>query len=116
MEISLVSSSISDSGNWFVFQNEKVIIAKNCGDTKLKTASINLFKNNFIRTFSFTNANDVVSHCAELDSHFSIPDPFESISLRSALTLVDEEGYHAIARAYSIIRWDKIHHYCGQCA
>lgn len=98
---------------WFVFQNDRLLVSK--VDTQILTSSSIKDLQNLIRQYQLTELNDRIIYCAELNKDITLPDNLETISFRNALESLGDDWYNIAVKAYSIIQWDKNHHYCGRC-
>lgn len=97
---------------WFIFQNDRILI----NEMKLPDENlISILQPHFIRQQKLGMFNNVMCYCAEIESAFSIPDEIHPTSLRKAFEMLGIDWYSVIAKAISIITWDKNHQFCGRC-
>lgn len=99
---------------WFVIQNDEVISLTNSNVFLNSTHVINMYPN-FLRYFFVRNLNGIEYFAAELEKNFNLDEQFERIHLKQALLLICPELYAISTKAYSIIRWDNSHQFCGYC-
>lgn len=100
---------------WFIFQKERLLIIKD-KNSLISSSDIHPLENHISRKYQLVEFDDYAIFCAEINSNITIPEDFESISLRKALELLGNEWYNAAVKAISIITWDRNHQYCGHCA
>ncbi len=69
----------------------------------------------FVRRFELGPLNNLNYFCAEIDQEIFIPEVFHVLPLRHALSLLNDNLICLAVKAYSVIRWDKNHQFCGRC-
>ena len=112
----MASSTPTTLEYWFIFQNDQLLILKNEADIKLLTSLfISPIEAALIRRHTLGQTQDGNIYCAELPHDFSIADNMALIPIRHALEILGAEWYSTAVKAYSVINWDKNHHYCGRC-
>lgn len=101
---------------WFVFQHDQLLLIEQQHKFELlNSARIAGLRDQFIREFCLAKTNQFTAFCAELSPNYTLPDNLVCISLRKALDSLHHDYYALIARASSIITWDKNHQFCGRC-
>lgn len=101
---------------WFIFQNDKILFFNSINDIKLPDANlISSLQPQFLREQKLGIFNDVTCYCAEIDIAASLPDEIHPTSLRKAFEMLGIDWYGVMAKAISIINWDKTHQFCGRC-
>lgn len=96
--------------NWFIFQNDRLLLIQDKLPDNDTAASL---KPHFIRRHNLGTFNNIECYCAEIHSDIYLPD-MESLPLRKAFDKLGD-WYPVIAKAASIINWDKTHQFCGCC-
>ena len=101
---------------WFVFQSDQLLILKNETDITLLTSHvISPLESTLARRHSLGRFLDSNIYCAELPHDSSITENMALIPVKHALEILGSEWYGMVVKAYSIINWDKNHHFCGRC-
>ena len=95
---------------WFIIHKDESVLI-NHDNTFPNTSEIIEIEYLFIRNFDL----DSKYCCAELNETAPIPHKFKTVTLRHALSLMNEDQYMILVKAYSVIRWDKNHQFCGRC-
>ena len=99
---------------WFIFQDNGLLLLSE--HNKLPTdTELGFTSSCFLRRFSLGRRNGVIYHCAEINKILPIPDGFQSIPLKTALSLFEPDMYGLIVKAYSIVTWDRNHQFCSSC-
>lgn len=102
--------------HWFIFQNNMLILIKTAEGLELPTSSsIPTLQTIFLRQHKLGPFNQAICYCAEMDQSRPLPVEFQATTLRKAFDILGKDWYVAAAKAFSIITWDKNHHYCGRC-
>ncbi len=102
--------------NWFIFQNDLLLLRKINNDYQLPNHSLlSQLKPYFLRHYYLGEFNHTNCYCAEIDKGSLLPDAIVVVSLRKAFELLGLDWYVAAAKAYSIVNWDKNHQFCGRC-
>lgn len=96
---------------WVVIQNSLIVLANDDG-VFLKDKDIIWDQDKLIRKFHIDNSQYMV---AELHENIVLNNKFKTITLRQALSSVDMHQFSLLAKAFSIIHWDKSHKFCGHC-
>lgn len=107
-------SSLSEYG--FVFQQDGLLILKEKNEFRLPCSSLLSLKPHFIRQYSLGMLNSLFCYSAEIATDVIIPDDLEVISLRKGFEVLGKDWHVALAKAISVITWDKNHQYCGRCS
>jgi len=101
---------------WFIFLDDKLLILQNGEESVLLTSPIvSPMQKMLTRYYSLGETNGIHIYCAELPSDFSPSPHFTLITLRQAFEMLGDQWHSVATKAFSIIRWDKNHHYCGHC-
>lgn len=110
-------SNITDNDLWLIFQNDHLFIMQHDSDVVLPT-SVTLTELHplLTRVHTFGEHNGVNIHCAELSPSLAITHRFKTVSLRHALESLGEEWFAIATKAFTIINWDRNHHFCGRCS
>lgn len=109
-------SNISDNDRWLIFQNDHLLIIQHDSDIVLpKSETIPELHPHLTRIYSLGDHHDVKIRCAELSADMPIGQTFKAVSLRHALENLGEEWFAIATKAFTIINWDRNHHYCGRC-
>ena len=95
----------------FIFQNDQLLLLN--GNTLPSDSSL---KPHFIREYQLGEFNSSSCYCAEIVSDFKIPDELVVTSVREAFKILGETWFLTLAKAISIITWDKNHQFCGRCS
>lgn len=99
----------------FVIQSEGLLLLKE--NNRLPCdEDIKILAPHFLRRFELGTLNNSDYFCAEIDQEIFIPEAFNVLSLRHALSLLDDNTYRIAVKAYSVICWDKNHQFCGRCS
>jgi NAD+ diphosphatase len=61
------------------------------------------------------NYNNIDCEVVECREKICFPQPYQWISLKTALNVIAEKWYGVITRAYHIINWHKNNRFCGRC-
>jgi NAD+ diphosphatase len=105
-----MSSHLPERG--FIFQNDRLLL---CNNTLPDTSSLTPLKQHFTRRYSLGLINHTECFCAEINANIDLPPEFASIPLRKAFELLSKDWYVTLAKAISVITWDKNHQFCGRC-
>lgn len=100
--------------HWFIIQNDGILLLKDhqtLPTCRLLVAMVP----NYLRHFYLGKFNQIEYYCAEIGKEVTLPEPFEVVSLRQALTLLTASQYPWAVKAYSVIKWDSHHQFCGRC-
>jgi NAD+ diphosphatase len=101
---------------WFIFQNDQLLIAQENNEKKLLIKNhVEQLQQSLIRRFSLSIHNQRLIYSAELRPDIALPDNLIRVPFKQALEIIGMEWYSIATRAFSIINWDKNHHYCGRC-
>lgn len=101
---------------WFIFQNDRLLLAKEAEDYSLLTNKhFSLLKSSILRELKLGTLNEADCYCAEIAEDAPLPDEVAPFSLRKGLELLGTDWYHPAAKAYAVINWDKTHQFCGRC-
>lgn len=104
------------SDYWFVFQNDRLLLRKTTVSPSLITdTETTILKQHYVRHHKLGQIEQQAIYCSELNIEFDVPNEFELVPFRKALELLGMEWYTTAVKAYSIIKWDKNHQYCGYC-
>ncbi len=95
--------------SYFIFQHDRLLLQK---ENHALPHSLNL---PFLREYFLGTFNDTACYCAEIAADIKLPDNIEALPLRKAFEIFGELWFVVLAKAISIITWDKNHHYCGRC-
>lgn len=98
----------------FIIQNEELLLLKKNNELPFDE-EIKPLAPHFLRRFELGALNNLDYFCAEIDQGIVIPEAFKSLSLRHALSLLNDSVYRIAVKAYSVIRWDKNHQFCSCC-
>jgi NAD+ diphosphatase len=104
----------TDKTYWFIVQNDGLLLLK-IRNALPTDEQLKFIAPHFLRYFDLGSLNNINYFCAEIDKTLTIPESFHIQSLRNALSLFDLSLYPIAAKAYSIIRWDRNHQFCGYC-
>lgn len=97
-----------------IFQNDRLLVLKESSGLRLPASTI--LNQHFIRQYSLGTFNSLCCYCAELKPDLPLPDEFEALPLRTGFEIFGNDWYVPIAKAVSIITWDKNHQFCGRCS
>lgn len=112
----LTSSQQKAPEYWFIFQNEQLLLLAHANENKLpEHSAISLLEPSFIRHYKIGVFNHVHCYCAELAPQIPLSPEFNLVPLRKAFEILGPNWFVTAAKAYSIINWDKNHHFCGRC-
>jgi NAD+ diphosphatase len=101
---------------WFIFQNDQLLLFNMQDELKLPTHHLSSqLRPLFIRQHFLGLFNEMNCYSAEIDKSISLPDDIIPLPLRKAFERFGTDWYTAIAKAFSIVNWDKNHQYCGRC-
>jgi NAD+ diphosphatase len=104
------------SAYWFIFKSDQLLVI---GDQRnilpVDQSHYQLLSASLIREHRLAKLESCDIYCAEYPSDLPLPEGLQSLSLRSALELLEPDWYALAAKAYAIITWDKNHQYCGRC-
>lgn len=98
----------------FIIQNDELLLLKKNNELP-SDEEIKLLAHLFLRRFELGSLNSLDYFCAEIDQEIFIPEDFKVLSLRHALSLLNDSIYRIAVKAYSVIRWDKNHQFCSCC-
>ncbi len=99
---------------WFIIKNEEVLLP-NKQNVYFDDYSIANIRPYFLRHFDLGIIDNTQYLAVEIDDSFYLKGNFELTSLRKALSLISSEQYSMVVKAYSVIRSDKNHQFCGRC-
>jgi NAD+ diphosphatase len=97
----------------FIFQNERLLVLKETSGLRLPTADT--LNQHFIRQYPLGTFNETPCICAEISADLALPDELEAQPLRTAFTTLGNDWYGVLAKAISVITWDKNNQFCGRC-
>lgn len=98
----------------FIIQNDELLLLKKNNELPF-AEEIKPLAPHFLRRFELGTLNNLDYFCAEIDHGIVIPEAFNVLSLRPALSLLNDNVYRIAVKAYSVIRWDKNHQFCSRC-
>lgn len=96
---------------WIIIQNSLILLTSK-NEIFFKENDIAWNQDQILRNFHIDNNQYVV---AELNENITLDNKFKVITLRQALSSIDSEHFSILAKAFSIIHWDKSHKFCGRC-
>lgn len=100
----------------FIFQNDRLLVMKYQNSIRLPDASfLSSLKPYFTRQYPLGIINHTPCFCAEIQADVTLPAELDPTALRKVFELLGKDWYAAIAKAISIITWDKNHQFCGRC-
>ncbi len=97
-----------------IIQNDKVILSID-KEVFLTDTHILDMKPHFLRYFSLGVFNNIEYFVGELNTNFDCC-KFIQTPLKQTLSLIQPDQYAICTKAYSIIRWDNSHQFCGYCS
>lgn len=101
---------------WFIFRNDELLIVSEEDNRGLiKPPLHSKFEKFFTRQYALGNWQQNKIYCAELPPDFALSENITTLPLRKAFDLLGLDWFSFAVKAYSIINWDKNHHYCGRC-
>jgi len=101
---------------WLIFLNDSVLLRRGPASTLPDHADHAQLKTHFIREHALGQFNGASVYCAEIKSlDPALTDLYDLIPLRRLLDHLGDDWYSAASKAFSIINWDRNHHYCGRC-
>lgn len=101
---------------WFLARNGKILAVRNGDEFSLpQTNQIEEFRDNLIHQDYFGLLGDTPCRCAELPEAATIPEGMAFKDLRELFLSFDPVRIIASGCAVQLIRWNRIHRYCGQC-
>jgi len=98
----------------FIIQNDELLFLKKNNELPFDE-EIKPLASHFLRRFELGVLNNLDYFCAEVDQEIFIPEVFKVLSLRHALSLLNDSVYRVAVKACSVIRWDKNHQFCSRC-
>lgn len=98
---------------WMIFQKDSLLLDHN--DQVLTSSTISGIKDYFLRQHHIIELEDSDIYCAELNEEVELPSIVKSVSFKKALGVIRHDWYGIATKAYTILRWDKLHQYCGNC-
>ena len=107
-------SSMNQRVRWFILQNDNILLCKNTHTLPLE-CHITALSVAFVRQLTLGIEPYDNCYCAEISHDIMLPEDLYAVPLRTALSLLNAPDYRAIVRAYSILRWDRDHQFCGRC-
>ena len=115
MGVLIMERHISDNNtSWFIIQNnESVWVTEQ--DKLPNDEEIVSLSASFIRRFTLDHIQGVAYCCAEIEEPPAGLHQFKAISLKQLFALLQPAQYALAVKAYSVIRWDKNHQFCGRC-
>lgn len=100
--------------SWFIFQDGQLLLSHE--NTILNDSPIVIeMKHHFTRVHFVGIFNGVHCYSAEIQANIELPSGLTRQPLRKALDIVETRWYVSIARAASILNWDRTHQFCGCC-
>ena len=106
----------NSSSCWLVVQKETFLFLQGKDLALPTTVALEQLTPFFVRQFALGCSKDITFFAAEVSSDMILPDALQAVPVRQALTLLPADYYGMVVKAYSVIRWDKHHQFCGQCA
>lgn len=101
---------------WFIFQNQKlVMISTNETYTPINSMDFEHLAPHLYHQHAIGTFNGIACFCAEIDDNVPLAETLHALPLRKAFEALGQKWYVPVARAISIILWDKNHQFCGQC-
>ncbi|PJD93338.1 MAG: NAD(+) diphosphatase [Legionella sp.] len=100
--------------HWLIFQNDALVVWRD-SEGLPNDQDIVAIKPYLIRQFSLGLWNNVDYYCAEIDQGCSISEGLQTLPLRQALAILQDETYSLGVKAHSVLTWDKNHRFCGRC-
>lgn len=101
---------------WFVFQNDRLLLALPRDAERLVFSALaSELQSAIIRQYQLATWDDYDIHCAELSNDYQLPANIEAVPLRKALEVLGQDWYTIAVKAYMVITWDKNHQFCGRC-
>lgn len=100
----------------FIFQNDQLLLLKR--EEAFMLPDYTLFSQLqplFLRQHFLGIFNGMNCYSAEIDKSISLPDQLIPTALRRTFEIMGLDWYAAIAKAFSILNWDKNHQFCGRC-
>lgn len=113
-----MSSTLSEDKltNWFIFQNNRLLLVKDADTAKpLTNSELSTLKPHFLRQLYLGLYHNTECYCAEIAADFSVPENIIVVPLRQAFELLGGEWFAVTAKAFSVLNWDKTHQFCGCC-
>lgn len=105
--------NLDTNDRWIIFQGDELIMVSNEG--VLMFTAVEPLQQWFVKKQTFTTENGMIVHTVELQHEITIPLEVVRLPLKKALSLLSPDQYNAIIKAYTILRWDNNHRYCGRC-
>lgn len=101
---------------WILFDKDRVLLFNDSGVfSPLSNKQISPLLPACTHQHLIGQDGEAVVFCGEVVAETSLPREIEAVPLRKALNLLGERWYGMVVRAYSILLWDKNHHFCGHC-
>lgn len=104
---------ISMTNDWFIFQNERLLISK---DEQSPFIHETTGLPPLLRQYALGSFNQYTVFCGEINPEVILPPHLEALPLRKALERLGQDWFTIVAKATSIIHWDKNHRFCGRCS
>jgi NAD+ diphosphatase len=102
---------------WLVFSNNQLMLIKKDGSYRLPDffdLPSWIYKGE--KNYALGSINNANCFCIELNAQIELSEPYEWVSLKSALDLLDIKWFTVAAKASQVLLWEKNHQYCGRCS
>lgn len=111
----MLTTKIS-SDYWFVFQNERLLLALDNENKLITTAQLATLQPLMTGIHALGTYHHLPCYCAEVPADLPLPAFITTHTQREAYDLLAVAWHPALAKAISVLHWDKNHAYCGRCA
>lgn len=110
-------ASITGFTLWFIFNDETLLLQKNVESYTIPLLTdFSLLNLPVISEHYLGVLNGLHCFCAEVQAT-SLPDTaFHFYPLKKAYAYLGETAFNIAGRALQILRWDRIHQFCGHCS
>jgi NAD+ diphosphatase len=109
-----MSHDHSKTDRWLIFQHDKLVLHRET-HLSLSDSTLLTLKPYFVREHALGIWNGETIFCADIGIDFALSDDLTAIPLRAAFETIGDSWYHAAAKAFSILNWDRNHQFCGRC-
>lgn len=110
-------ASTSKMEYWCIFRNDQLLVVNKATLPELIQASdMTRLASYLVRKHKLIELDQAIVYGAELLESFVVEGNYQLLPLRKALDSLGREWYGSIAKAFSIVNWDKNHQFCGRCS
>ena len=98
---------------YYIFLRGRIVLRENGSVPRQDKAAC---LESFLVNSGYVDKNgETPDRWGELDENFSLPEGFSAFERRGCWTVVGEEQFFRIGKAFHIMDWQRLHKFCGRC-